>query len=178
MTPPVLLFPDAGPLITLGYADALDLLLKPRWQVQLVDMVWHELTRSTTPTSKKVRQWASDHAVTTVPTRTFAHHQQQMLAAPEGSAPKAHLGELAIQEHMNTLALADPAVTSVFLFEDHKIARASFLLPANCKKVSTRAYLQFLEQHGLLDAHQSAASVERAAINNGRNFSSLHFPLA
>ena len=38
----------------------------------------------------------------------------------------------------------------VFLFEDHKIARASFLVPDNCRKVSTRAFLIFLEQKGWL----------------------------
>ena len=36
----VILLPDAGPLITFAYADALDLLFKPGWSVQLVDMVW------------------------------------------------------------------------------------------------------------------------------------------
>jgi hypothetical protein len=46
----------------------------------------------------------------------------------------------------------------VFLFEDHKIARASFLLPDCCRKVSTRAFLQFLEQKNWIP---SAVEVER-----------------
>jgi len=33
------LIPDAGPWITLAYADGLDLLLKPGWPVAMVDMV-------------------------------------------------------------------------------------------------------------------------------------------
>ena len=53
----VILLPDAGPLITLAYADALDLLFKPGWSVQLVDMVWHEITRNQTPTSEKIHQF-------------------------------------------------------------------------------------------------------------------------
>ena len=40
---PVVLLPDAGPLITLAYADALDLLFKPGWSLTLVDMVLHEM---------------------------------------------------------------------------------------------------------------------------------------
>jgi hypothetical protein len=32
----------------------------------------------------------------------------------------------------------DAEQTGIFLLEDHKIARASFLLPDNCRKVSTR----------------------------------------
>ena len=74
---------------------------------------------------------------------------------------------------MNDFALIDPPPTGVFLFEDHKVARASFLLPAQCRKVSTRAFLIFLEQKGWL---ASAAEVERKAILNGRNFSKLRFP--
>jgi hypothetical protein len=61
----------------------------------------------------------------------------------------------------------------VFLFEDHKIARASFHVPDNCRKVSTRAFLIFLEEKGWL---ASAAEVERHALLAGRVFSSLRFP--
>jgi len=86
---------------------------------------------------------------------------------------QSHLGELAIQETMNTLALDDPDSTGVFLLEDHKIARASFLLPDNCRKVSTRAFLIFQEQRGRIE---SATEIERRAVLNGRMFSSLRFP--
>ena len=40
----VVLIADAGPLITLAYADSLDVLFKPGWSVQLVDIVVHEVT--------------------------------------------------------------------------------------------------------------------------------------
>lgn len=75
---------------------------------------------------------------------------------------------------MNDLALATPPTKGVFLFEDHKIARASFLLPDHCRKVSTRAFLIFLEQKGWL---QSAAEIERQANRAGRSFSQIRFPL-
>ena len=74
---------------------------------------------------------------------------------------------------MHELALTAPDTTRVFLFEDHKIARSSFMLPDNCRKISTRAWLQFLERKGWI---ASATAVERAAISNGRNFSRLRFP--
>ena len=166
------LLPDAGPLITLAYADALDLLLKPGWPVQVVDMVLHEVTRNATPTSEKIRQWVIGRSIPILATRTFKH----FLAVQSGGETKprkSNLGEIAIQEAMNELALAAPAMSGVFLFEDHKIARASFLLPDNCRKISTRAFLLFLEGKGWID---SAAEVERAAISNGRNFSRLRFP--
>jgi hypothetical protein len=172
MAPNVVLLPDAGPLITLAYADALDLLFKPDWPIVLVDMVLHEVTRNQTPTSEKLAQWAAAGRVSMRTTRTFAHHQQRLAATP-AAARTANLGELAIQETMNDFALDQPQQTGVFLFEDHKIARTSFLLPDNCRKISTRAYLLFLEQQGWL---VSAADIERRAIQAGRNFSKLRFP--
>ncbi|MBK7767445.1 MAG: hypothetical protein IPI44_15935 [Sulfuritalea sp.] len=168
----VALLPDAGPLINLAYADALDLLFKPGWPIVLVDMVLHEVTRNQTPTSEKLAQWAASGQVTVRATRTFRHHQQRLAANP-AAARTANLGELAIQETMNDFALDQPSQTGVFLFEDHKIARASFLLPDNCRKISTRAYLMFLEQQGWLE---SAADIERRAIQAGRSFSKLRFP--
>ena len=74
---------------------------------------------------------------------------------------------------MNDFALKPPSKRGIFLFEDHKIARASFLLPENCRKVSTKAFLIFLEQKGWLN---SASEIERRAISAGRSFSQLRFP--
>jgi hypothetical protein len=171
---PTLLLPDAGPLITLAYAQALDLLLKPGWPVQIVDMVRHEVTRNQTPTSATIAAWVRANAVAVLPTQTMAYHLQRQTAA--AVAPrKSNLGEVAVQEAMNRFALRDPLPNCVFLFEDHKIASASFLLPENCRKVSTRAFLTFLEQKGWLE---SAAEVERKAIIRGRAFSQLRFPPA
>ncbi len=166
--------PDAGPLITLAYADALDLLLRPGWPVEMVDMVLHEVTRSSTPTSEKLAQWVRDRQLAVVPTRTFQRYQQaQSRAVQQGAPRKSHLGELAIQETMNSFALMEAPRTGVFLFEDHKIARASFLVPDNCHKISTRSFLLFLEHKGWLG---SAAEIERRAILAGRAFSRLRFP--
>jgi len=166
------LLPDAGPLITLAYADALDVLFKPGWSVELVDMVLHEVTRNQTPTSERIAAWARENKLPVLSTKTYQYHQQRA-SSGEALLKKSNLGELAIQEAMNDFALTIPPRTGVFLFEDHKIARASFLLPDNCRKVTTRAYLIFLEQRGWLE---SAAEIERRAILNGRNFSRLHFP--
>ena len=168
----IVLVADAGPLITLAYADALDILLKPGWRVQIVDMVLHEVTRNTTPTSEKIRRWVAESSIPVLNTQTF----QQYLAAhtePGAKPRKTNLGEIATQETMTGLALSAPETKGVFLFEDHKIARASFLLPDNFRKVSTRAWLLFLEGKGSIT---SAADIERAAIANGRNFSRLRFP--
>ncbi len=172
--PDTVVLPDAGPLITLAYADALDLMLRPGWPVEVVDMVLHEVTRNSTPTSEKLAQWVNDRKLAVLPTRTFRHYQQaQAQSVQQGAPRKSHLGELAIQETMNGFALMDAPKTGVFLFEDHKIVRTSFHVPDNCRKISTRAFLLFLEQKGWLD---SAAEIERRAILAGRDFSRLRFP--
>lgn len=168
----VVLLPDAGLLITLAYADALDLLFAPGWPVALVDMVLHEVTRNETPTSGKLVQWARERQLTVLPTKTFLHYRRAQ-AETAVVARKSHLGELAMQEAMNDFALVEPPKSGVFLFEDHKIARTGFFLPDNCRKVSTRAFLLFLEQKGRLE---SATAVERRAIQAGRAFSKLRFP--
>ncbi|MBK5205370.1 MAG: hypothetical protein JJD98_08170 [Polaromonas sp.] len=166
------LLPDAGPLITLAYADALDLLFQPGWSVELVDMVLHEVTRNPTPTSEHIDAWVRKNKLPVLPTKTFLYHQQRTSG---GNVPgkKSNLGELAIQEAMNDFALTIPPRIGIFLFENHKIARASFLLPENCRKVTTRAFLIFLEQRGGLE---SAVEIERRGIARGRNFSRLRFP--
>ena len=168
---PVILLADARPLITLAYADALDVLLLPNWQVQMVDMVLHEVTRNPTPTSQKIAAWVAQQQLLVRETRIY---QRYIASLNAGEKPrKANLGELAIQEVMSEFALQARPVTGVFLFEDHKVARASFVLPEDCHKISTRAFLLFLEQKGLVE---SAAAIERRAIQAGRAFSSIRFP--
>lgn len=171
-SPAVVVLPDAGPLITLAYADALDLLLAPGWPVRVVDMVLEEVTRNATPTSARIAHWVAEHGLPIVATRTCEHYRA---ARSEGGDKRArpNLGELAVQEAMHTLALTEPDTVAVFLFEDHRIARTTFLVPDNCRKVSTRAWLLFLEGRGWIG---SAAEIERAAIAGGRNFSRLRFP--
>jgi hypothetical protein len=165
----VTLFPDAGPLITLAYADTLDLLLKLGWSVSLVDMVLQEVTRNETPTSARIAAWARNNNIPVLETNI---HRRYTQARADSAVRKANLGEFAIQEAMSGLGLTTEQ-TGIFLFEDHKIARASFLLPDNCRKVSTRAFLLFLEQQGLIE---SAADVERRAILAERQFSQIRFP--
>jgi hypothetical protein len=170
----IALLPDAGPLITLAYADALEVLLKPSWSVVLVDMVQHEVTRNQTPTSDKLAKWIDANQLKVAPTKTFQHYR---LASGHqlGALRKSNLGEIAVQEVMNDFALQSPPKTGVFLFEDHKIARVSFMLPSNCRKISTRAFLMFLEERKLI---ASAVEIERRAIQAGRAFSQLRFPAA
>ena len=73
--PAVVVLPDAGPLITLAYADALDRLLKPGWPVQIVDMVLHDVTRNATPTSEKIGQWVERQSTPIIATRAYQYYR-------------------------------------------------------------------------------------------------------
>jgi hypothetical protein len=168
----IVLLPDAGPLITLAYANSLDLLVRPGWPVQIVDMVLHEVTRNQTPSSGAIERWVNEKKIEVLPTEIFRRYRAEI--SNDASVPRRNnLGELASQEVMNSFALVQPPQKAVFLFEDHRIARASFLLPENCEKISTRAFLLFLEQKAWIE---SAASVEQRAIAAGRMFSQLRYP--
>lgn len=167
----VILLADAGPLITLAYANALDVLFTPGWHVQLVDMVQYEVTRNQTPTSQKIADWIQQHNIEIVESTIFQRYQQALAA--EQQPRKKNLGELATQEVIQSFVLQEPPSTGVFLFEDHKIARTSFVMPENCRKISTRAFLSFLEQN---DWISSAYDIEQKAVQAGRTFSQLYYP--
>lgn len=173
---PPILVPDAGPLITLAYAGSLDLLLQPAWPVHIVDMVRFEVTRNHTPTSEAIAAFIDEQRLTIIATDIGQRYQQHLANTSTGhdsSLRKAGLGELATQEYMIRLGLEEPPLPAVFLFEDYKIARRGFHLPDTAQRVSTRAFLLFLEEKGLIG---SAANVERDALQNGRRFSQIRFP--
>ena len=73
-TEEIILLPDAGPLITLAYAGALDLLHKPGWKVALVDMVLHEVTRNETPTSRKIGAWVKRKRPVIIDTKIYRRY--------------------------------------------------------------------------------------------------------
>ena len=116
--------------------------------------------------------WVSQNKLQLLPTEIHQNYLAS-LAKDAAKPKKSNLGERALQEAVSKLVLGHPEMASVLLFEDHKISRAAFGLPESCRKVSTRAFLAFLEQQGWL---QSAVAVERKAILNGRNFSQIRFP--
>ncbi|MDR3054227.1 MAG: hypothetical protein LBU53_02325 [Zoogloeaceae bacterium] len=172
---PPFLLPDSGPLITLAYAGQLDLLLHSSWSLRLVDAVVHEVTRNMTPTREAISNFIARHNIPTIETMTFRYYRERMTAASSGGQMprKSGLGELALQETINQLALLEPPQPAVLLFEDYEIAGETFYLPEDTLRVSTCTFLEILEENGWLD---SAAEVERAAIQAGRQFSQLRFP--
>jgi predicted nucleic acid-binding protein len=159
-----LIVPDAGPLITLAYADHLDLLLAMHIKVVVIDMVKIELTRHKTETSELILNFISKNNIEIKTTDIGTK------AIEEGDAfKKAHAGERAIQDFLFDFYDAnDGQKVALLLFEDHKIAGTAFVLPDNVYTISTRAFLNRLESLKLID---SAQDVVNAAFLAGRNFS-------
>lgn len=106
-----ILVPDAGPLITLAYAERLDCLLKPGWPIHIVDMVRHEVTRNRTPTSAAISEFIETNELALIATEVWRHYRRQLEETDSDDPPlrKAGLGEMAIQEYMLWLGLEDPA---------------------------------------------------------------------
>lgn len=159
-----LVVPDAGPLITLAYAGRLDLLLAPGIDVVVVDMVRHELTRSATPTSRQILEFLSQPRIRIAETDTGRE-----AGARGPDFRRRHAGERAIQDFL--FDQWDRSATpgcALLLFEDHTIAGTTFVLPDNVFLLSTRAFLQTLQQRGYLE---SADAVLDAALAAGRQCS-------
>lgn len=163
-----LIVPDAGPLITLAYADRLDLLLAINIKAVIIDMVKIELTRNKTETSALILDFISKNNIEIKETEIGSK------AIMEGSAfKKTHAGERAIQDFLfdfndENLAVAGDQKVALLLFEDHKIAGTAFVLPGNVYTISTKAFLNRLETLKIID---SAQDVVNAAFSAGRNFS-------
>ena len=159
-----LIVPDAGPLITLAYADHLDLLLALNVKIVIIDMVKIELTRHKTETSELILDFISSNNIEIKITEIGAK------AIQEGDAfKKKHAGERAIQDFLFEFSDEnDGQKVALLLFEDHKIAGTAFVLPDNVYTISTRAFLNRLETLKII---HSAQDVVNAAFLAGRNFS-------
>ncbi len=166
----VLVIPDAGPLISLGRADALDLLLRLDLPIYIVDQVRHEATRDSLrfPDANRINDFIRDNQSVV---HEFATEVGRMAAAARESGERARqrgLGEAAIAEFLARLdeVVAAPDDPVMLLFEDSDLRRSRFVLPQNVHVVSTMALLLGMQERGLI---QSAAEVWQKIAATGRH---------
>lgn len=163
-----LVVPDAGPLITLAYAGRLDLLLAIHIKLVIIDMVQLELTRNITETSELILNFISKNNIEIKATEIG------LKAIKEGDAfKKAHAGERAIQDFLfdfydENIKAEGKQKIALLLFDDHKIAGTAFVLHDNVYTISTKSFLNRLEDLKIIE---SAQEVVNAAFLAGRNFS-------
>ena len=160
-----LVIPDTGPLISLAAGDALDLLLLAREDVRIVltDMVEFEATRRADEyvDGAKIRQFLMYHAQrievlpTTIGQMALPDMHRRLDQGESAQMPK-DIGELSIMNVVISLRTANPGDPTLVLIEDDWFTANAYAVPGNIHLLSTAAFLDGLEQAGVLP---SAAEV-------------------
>lgn len=166
-----LIVTDASPLITLAAADALRLLTVTGMTVIIPDMVYYEVTRDLAKLgAMPLIDWVKQNpaAVHIAPTSVFGEYQALQHFNPK--TPSRGRGELSASEVLQDAVTADPDLMAFLLFEDGDINRRRFadLLPERVMPISTGAFLNELEQAGII---QSATHILDEATTKGRDVS-------
>ena len=163
-----LIIPDAGPLISLGKADRLEVLLKPGLPLYIVDQVLYEATRD--PRHVDARRIAAFVRSNNPAVRTFETEVGRAAAARRAAGETGRQrgqGEAALAEFLARLdeGLDHADDRALLLFEDSDIRTGVFLTGANVDLVSTRALLRWLERRRLI---RSAEEIWQAIEAAGR----------
>jgi predicted nucleic acid-binding protein len=146
-----LIVTDAGPLITLAVADALDTLVLLGARVIIPDMVQFEVTRhANKPGAQAFMAWlaANGSVVEIGITEEFAEFSE--LLALNSELRTRNRGEIAAAEVL--AKELDSMDAGLLLFEDTDIRKANFLvrLPDNVLILSTSTFLHGLERRKLI----------------------------
>lgn len=162
-----LIVTDAGPLITLAMADALDTLLLLNVPVIVPDMVEYEVvSHADKPGAREVMSWLALHRdrVEIGATEVFDEFLALLALRPglrsRGRGEQA-AGEILARELLNKVDVA------ILLFEDSALRKTNFLqrMPDNVLLMSTSTFLRGLERRGLLG--DADAILQRAVAARG-----------
>jgi hypothetical protein len=170
--------PDTGPLISLALGQALDLLLLVSDDVRLVltDVVEFEATHRADryADAAAIQGFLSAHAdrvevlPTTIGSLALGDLRRKALAGEPVSLPK-DLGELSITNFVISLRTVNPGDPMLVIVEDDWFSAHAYSVPGNVHLLSTSAWLDGLEQLGLI---RSAAAVRSAIQAQRPNFRS------
>ena len=152
MTGAVVVVPDAGPLISLGKASHLEVLLKLELPIYVVDQVVHEVTHDHRfGDSRRI-----DAFIKNRPERIGVFETAVGRAAADrraaGETRQPGQGEAAIAEFLQRLeeVTPDPDATALLIYEDSDIRKSRFILPDTVHVISTWGLLLGLERSGLI----------------------------
>lgn len=162
-----LIVTDAGPLITLAVADALDTLTLLGARVIIPDMVQFEVTRHIDrPGAQEFIAWLSAR-----PSGVEIGHSEEFdefaeILALDPARRMRNRGELAAAEILAN-ELEGGIDAGLLLFEDSDIKKASFLvrIPDRVLLLSTSTFLHGLQRKHLIDDAQ--AILDRATAVRG-----------
>lgn len=157
--------PDAGPLISLAMGDALDLLLLLSADVRLIltDVVNHEVTHRSDDLddAKKLKDFLSVNADRIeIESTFFGKLALEDLTRKKERGESATLprdaGEISINSLIISLRTFNPGEPTLVLMEDSWFEAMIYALPGNVHLLSTSAWLDGLQELGLI---QSAAEI-------------------
>ena len=161
----VLIIPDAGPLISLGKADSLEILLTLGYPIYVVDQVRYEITRDKRfVDASRIEGFIRAHA-SIVHEFVTAVGQAAASRRAAGETRQPGQGEAAIAELLSRLdeTTGDPDAPVLLLYEDSDVRKSRFVLPPNVHLVSTWSLLLGLERKGLISSAQDIwAKIEAA----------------
>lgn len=149
---------DAGPLVTLAVAGALDTLLLPGLRVVIPDMVRFEVTRHLDkPGAQEILDWIRKNEPEKVyvgTTETFDEFEILLNANPR--ARSRSRGEEAASEILSRELAKSTSKIGILLFEDADITKSNFLvrLPDRVVVYSTASFLKRLESKHLIENAQ------------------------
>ncbi len=164
----ILAIPDSGgPLISLGIAERLDLLLKLDMPVYIIDHVLYECTNDLTRLgAKSIVDFVKNNPDYVHVEETFVGKVAKQ--ERESGLKKRHrgLGEAAIAEFFaqidDKIAQTDPVL---ILFEDSDVRRINAFIQGNAHLLSTRGLLVGMEECHLIE---SAETIWQSIISAGR----------
>jgi hypothetical protein len=163
-----LAIPDAGPLISLGKADRLDLLLLLDVPIYLVDQVVFEVTQDAKhDDAARIEAFIVANPDRVRVVTTFVGTAAARARAESPDQRQRGLGEAAVAEFYTRIdEVVDPDEPILVLFEDSDVRRINALVRGNVHLLSTRGLLKGLESVGLIP---SADDVWRAINRAGRH---------
>ncbi|WP_448202604.1 hypothetical protein [Azospirillum sp. sgz302134] len=167
MTRVVLVVPDAGPLISLGKADALSHLLSLELPIYVVDQVLFEVTRDERhDDARRIADFVAGHQSTIHVFETEVGKDAASRRVAGETARQKGRGEAAIAEFLARLdEVAQPDDAVLLVYEDSDVRKSRFVLPDNVHVVSTKALLVGMERRGLIP---SVDAIWKAITDNGR----------
>jgi hypothetical protein len=168
-----IVIPDAGPLISLATGKALDLLLllRPGVRLVLTDFVHFEVTvfQDRFLDGAQIAAFIAQHpeVIEILPTSigefAIPGIREKLRQNPRAAWPN-DLGELSISSFITTSKDFNPGEPTLVLIEDDWFTAHSFAVPGNVHLLSTSAFLQGLEEQGIIP---SAAEI-RSQIQSRR----------
>jgi len=164
----VLIIPDAGPLISLGKAKSLDILLKLDLPIYIIDQVYFEVTREPSfEDAQIIKQFVESYRDRVKIIETQVGRLARMERDVNPSARQRQLGDAAITDFLTNQVheFVDSSEPVLLLFEDSDLTRMNVVLRENVHLLSTKALLRGMEKLGLIT---SEVNVWESIIAAGR----------